>query len=168
MNYLVHALPFLRGCSEPLRPQGVDEAALPYFIAGTAVPDWLVVADRPLRLRSKHVEPFCGDADPVAAAVARGMLQHFCDDAHFHSTRAFAELSLGITATVRDALGDDGGFRPSFLGHVLVEVLLDTAFAASEPGLLDGYYALLDAADPLRVEEIVSRMGSGPPCTSPL
>ena len=59
MNYFAHALPFL------------DR---PYFLAGTAVPDWLTVADRKVRLRSKHVEVFLDDADPCVAAVASGVL----------------------------------------------------------------------------------------------
>ena len=79
MNYFAHALPFL------------DR---PYFVAGTAVPDWLAVADRKVRLRSKHVEAFLDDADPYVAEVAAGILQHLRDDARFHATRAFAETSL--------------------------------------------------------------------------
>jgi hypothetical protein len=57
MNYLAHALPFL------------DD---PYFVAGTAVPDWLMVADRRVRMRPRYVEPWTRDADPLVAAVARG------------------------------------------------------------------------------------------------
>ena len=90
MNYFAHALPFL------------DQ---PYFVAGTGVPDWLTVADRPVRLRSKHAEAFRDDPDPCVAAVAGGVLQHFRDDARFHATRAFAETSLAMTVMVRDALG---------------------------------------------------------------
>ncbi len=82
MNYFAHALPFL------------DR---PYFVAGTAVPDWLAVADRQVRLRSKHAEAFLDDADPCVAEVAGGILQHLRDDAQFHATRAFAETSLELT-----------------------------------------------------------------------
>ena len=82
VNYFAHALPF------------IDR---PCFMAGTAVPDWLRVADRAVRLRSKHVEMFCGDADPCVAEVAAGVLQHLRDDARFHETRTFAETSLELT-----------------------------------------------------------------------
>ena len=37
----------------------------------------------------------------------------------------------------RDALPDDEGFRPSFLGHILVELLLDAALIAANPPRLD-------------------------------
>ena len=82
MNYFAHARPFL------------DQ---PYFMAGTGVPDWLTVVDRRVRLRAKHAEALRHDARPWVAQVAGGVLQHLRDDARFHQTRAFAEISLELT-----------------------------------------------------------------------
>ena len=147
MNYFAHALPFL------------DR---PYFMAGTAVPDWLTVADRKVRLRSKHVEVFLDDADPCVAAVASGILQHLRDDAQFHATRAFVESSLELTSRIRDALGGETGLRPSFLGHLLVELLLDAALAADDPDRLIAYYRVLDEVDASLVEAAVNRMAPQP------
>jgi hypothetical protein len=147
MNYFAHALPFL------------DR---PHFVAGTAVPDWLMVADRKVRVRSKHVEPFCDDADPVVAQTAAGIRRHLSDDARFHATRAFAETSLELTVRSRDALGGETGLRPAFLGHLLTEVLLDAALVAEAPGRLVEYYRALDGVDPGRVEAAVNRMAPRP------
>ena len=147
MNYFAHALPYL------------DD---PYFAAGTAVPDWLTVADRPLRLRRRHVEPHLADADPRLAALAGGIRQHFLDDARFHKTRAFTELSLDLAVTVRDSLADEEGFRPSFLGHLLVEVLLDATLVAEDPRQLARYYAMLDTIDPILIQRLVSRLAPRP------
>jgi hypothetical protein len=147
MNYLAHALAFL------------DR---PYFLAGAGVPDWLAVADRPLRLRSRHAEPLRDDPDPCVAAVAGGVLQHFRDDARFHGARAFAETSLELTVRVRDALGGETGLRPAFLGHLLVELLLDAALVADDPGRLTAYYRALAAVDPGRIEAAVNRMAPRP------
>jgi hypothetical protein len=143
VNYFAHALPYL------------DR---PYLLAGTGAPDWLTVADRPVRLRTKHVEPFCRDPDPEIAAVAGGVLQHLQDDARFHASRAFAETSLAMTVMVREALEGETGMRPAFLGHLLVEVLLDAALIADDPDRLTEYYRILDAVDPIRVESAVNRM----------
>jgi hypothetical protein len=143
MNYFAHALPFL------------DR---PYFMAGTGVPDWLMVADRQVRLRVKHVEPFLADADPVTAAVAGGVLDHLNKDARFHNTRAFAELSWQLTVTARDALQDQYGFRPSFLGHLLVEIFLDAALVQENPQLLERYYRVLEEIEPAKVQDAVNRM----------
>jgi len=143
MNYFAHALPFL------------DR---PYFAAGTGVPDWLPVVARRVRVRRKHVESHLEDGDPIVAEVAGGILQHIGDDARFHETRAFAELVLELTARVRDALDAESGFRPGFLGHLLVEVMLDASLAAENPGKIGEYYRALESVDPNAVEEAVNRM----------
>jgi hypothetical protein len=130
----------------------------PYFLAGTAVPDLLSVVDRRVRVRLKTVQAFKPDGDPRAAAVARGIRQHLVDDDWFHRTPAFAELSWRLTVMVRDALADDAGLRPRFLGHILVEVLLDDALIAAAPARLDAYYAALNTVDPAVVQATVNRL----------
>ncbi len=147
MNYFAHALPFL------------DR---PLFVAGACVPDWLTVADRPLRLRPRHAEAFLDDADPGVAEVAAGVLQHLGDDARFHKTRAFAETSLELAVLVRDALAGDGGMRPAFLGHLLVELLLDATLIADDTARLTQYYQLLDDLDAGQIEAAVNRMAPRP------
>jgi hypothetical protein len=143
VNYYTHGRRFL---------------ADPYFLAGTAVPDWLNVADRRVRVRRKHADPFAQDANPQLAALAGGIVQHHCDDAWFHETRAFHELSLELTLRCRDALPPDEGFRPSFLGHILVEILLDAALIDAEPQRLADYYQALSQVDPQAVQDAVNRM----------
>lgn len=147
MNYFAHGLLYL------------DR---PHFLAGSAVPDWLSISDRRARARRRNVEPFLDDPDPLLADVAAGILQHLDDDRWFHQTRAFAELNLQLTLTVRDVLPADDGFRPSFLGHILVEILLDAALIEQYPQQLDAYYATLAALDPQRVAAAVNRMTSQP------
>ncbi len=142
MNYFAHGQRFLHD---------------PYFLAGTAIPDWLNVADRRVRVRSKHAKTLVNDADPQIAAVARGVVQHHRDDDWFHGTAAFTELSWAFTARVRDALAPDPGLRPSFLGHILVEILLDAVLIAQAPERLEAYYAALETLDPAVVQEAVNR-----------
>jgi len=134
----------------------------PYFVAGTSVPDWLMVADRGARMRVKNVEPWARSRDPVAAAVAGGVLQHLRDDGRFHETRAFVELNLELTAAVREALGDDRGLVPNVLGHLLVELLLDAALAAEAPERLEAYYRALGQVDFLELEAVVNKIGTRP------
>lgn len=143
MNYFAHGVRFL------------DNA---YLMAGTAVPDWLSVADRGLRVRPHRIVPLVNDAEPVAAAVAQGIRQHLEDDDRFHRTRVFAELSLGLTASVRDALDEPAGLRPAFVGHFLVEVLLDAALIAEDVHRAERYYRVLETIDADRVQQAVNRM----------
>jgi len=130
----------------------------PYFLAGTAVPDWLNVVDRRVRVRGKHAQVYANDPDPRLAALARGIAQHHHDDGWFHSTAAFAELSWRLTVRIRDALAPDDGLRPSFLGHILVEILLDAVLIAEEPARLEAYYAAMQTLDAEFVQAGVNRM----------
>ncbi|MEQ8790738.1 MAG: hypothetical protein RIC55_30855 [Pirellulaceae bacterium] len=132
----------------------------PYFLAGTAVPDWLSVVDRKVRARRKNAARFVEDEDPRVAALARGVVQHHHDDDWFHQTRAFVELNLEFTVAIRDRLGADAGFRPSFLGHILVEILLDAVLIEEQPERLDAYYAAMRQLDPQLVGEAVNQMAT--------
>jgi hypothetical protein len=147
MNYLAH---------------GWQYTGEPYVLAGTAAPDWLSVIDRKTRLRSRTAAEFVGDTDPIVASIARGIVQHHADDAWFHATPAFNELSLQFAVEIRALLPGDEGFRPSFLGHILVELLLDRALAEDEPQRLDNYYAALAQLDAKVTQQAISRLATRP------
>ena len=132
----------------------------PYFLAGTAVPDWLCAADRGVRVRSKQAMIRIEDSDSATAAIARGICQHHADDRWFHDSRAFVELSLDFSARIRQALPGEEGLRSWFLGHILVEILLDAALIEEDPERLKNYYAALDDIEPVVVEATVNRIAS--------
>jgi hypothetical protein len=143
MNYFAHGREFIEQ---------------PYVLAGTAVPDWLSVVDRRVRVRSRNARRLVDDPDPRIAAVARGIVRHHDDDQWFHRTPAFAELSWRFTLLVRDALSPDPGLRPSFLGHILVELLLDAALIAEQIEVLEAYYEAVDRLDSGVVADTVHRI----------
>lgn len=144
MNYFAHGRMF------------VDD---PYFVAGTALPDWLSVVDRGVRVRGKHAEPFHAHDDTRLASLARGLSQHHADDGWFHETRAFHELCWAFAHRLREAYPDDDSHRPGFLAHILIEVLLDDALIAAEPERIDTYYAGLATVDAEWVESAVEQLG---------
>jgi len=147
MNYLAHAWRAIHfGSGDP------------YELAGVAVPDWLGVAARRTKCRSRDAAPHADAEDPRLAALARGVLRHHADDAWFHDSPAFGVLSLAFAKRVREALGESSSLRPWFLGHVLVELLLDAELAAREPRLLDDYYERIARVDPEWVAGRVGRM----------
>jgi hypothetical protein len=145
MNYFAHGQRF------------VDQ---PFVLAGTATPDWLNVVDRRMRTRKAKAETFVDDEDTVLASVATGIVQHHSDDQWFHQTRAFAELSLGFTVQIRDLCGQDPGMRPSFLGHIMVELLLDAHLIENEPARLDDYYAAIASVDTAAVAGAINRLAT--------
>lgn len=143
MNYLAHSLECL------------DD---PYEVAGAAVPDWLGMTRPRLRCRARHATPFVDADDPILAAVARGVARHHADDDWFHQTAAFGELTLELARRIRRVTGDDDGMRPSFLGHILVELLLDATIHAEQAARLDRYYEALAGVNPIAVAAAVSLM----------
>lgn len=147
MNYLAHGYRFL------------DR---PYFVAGTAIPDWLNVVDRKVRARSRAARAFVHDPDSAVAEVARGVVQHHADDNWFHRTPAFAELCWKFTAQIRDMLPADDGLRPSFLGHILVELLLDAVLVEEDCSRLDSYYQVIDTIEPTLVNRALNRFATRP------
>ena len=147
MNYFAHGHRF------------VDD---PYFLAGTAVPDWLNVVDRRVRVRRREAERHTAAADPRLSRVAAGIVQHCRDDQWFHATRAFAELSLSLGQLLCAELPADEGFRPHFLAHILVEILLDAALIAERPERLAAYYAAIDSVEGGAVQEAVNQISPRP------
>jgi hypothetical protein len=147
MNYLAHAIRFL------------DR---PNFVAGTAVPDWLSVVDRQVRMRPKLLEPWIDHADSQRADIAAGIQQHLCDDAWFHATRGFAEVTGELGRLFREAVGSDDGFRCGFLGHIVTEMLIDAVLIDDRPDVLAEYYGVLGRVDPQAVEATVNEISPTP------
>lgn len=147
MNCFTHALPFL------------DD---PYMAVGSCLPDWLGAVDRKVRVREKVAEPFCEDDDPLVASLAKGIVQHHRDDHWFHQTDAFAQLSMQLSLECRQRLGDEAGFRPGLLGHIVIELLLDAYLESKYPGKLEAYYQLVESVDPEFVQDTVNRLAKKP------
>ncbi|TWT75622.1 hypothetical protein Pla123a_31320 [Posidoniimonas polymericola] len=151
LNYFAHALPLLR---DPDRTE--------YALAGIAVPDWLGVAAKRTKCRTRHAEPYLQHADTRLSEFAWGVARHHADDQWFHESAAFAQLSLDFARRLREAFADADGMRPWFLGHILVELLLDASLIAREPSLLDEYYEQVATVDAAFVEQTVEQMTGRP------
>jgi hypothetical protein len=143
MNYFAHGIRFL------------DR---PWFLAGTALPDWLSVVNRRVRLRTRHLAPVAAGTSPIEAELAAGAIQHIEDDHWFHKTRAFAEATTQLGRMYRDHLGPDDGFRCGFLGHITCELILDAILIERHPGRLDRYYEALEQLDGRRLAAAISNL----------
>ncbi len=154
MNFFAHGIAFL------------DD---PYFVAGTATPDWLSVADRPVRIRARLIDRYNeaqNNSSSIAVATAEetsfinGARQHLLDDDWFHNQRAFLEISMQLGKMFREALGPDDNFRAGFLGHIVTEMLLDRVLIEQRPQLLDRYYKALAGLDYDFVQETVGKIAT--------
>ncbi len=147
MNYLSHAYRFLQD---------------PYFVAGTSLPDWMSVVDRRNRARSQAAERILEDEDPRVVSLARGVMQHHYDDRWFHQTEHFAMLSARFAVELRKLLVGESGHQAGFVGHIVVELLLDSVLSDDNPDYLMGYYAAIESLDVQFVQSIANRV-----CTKP-
>jgi hypothetical protein len=128
----------------------------PYFVAGTALPDWMSVLDRRNRAKSSIAAEHISHEDEQLAAMARGVMQHHEDDRWFHQTEAFARLSTKFAVELREYVLVS--HQAGFLGHIAVELLLDSVLIEEVPGRLDAYYNALSQLDPVTVESLAQRL----------
>lgn len=148
MNSFAHALPFL------------DKNKC--YSIGCAVPDWLGAVDRRCRVRKNAAGKFIADPDSLVAELAKGIVQHIDDDRWFHSGKAFTELNMVFALELREILGNEAGFRPGFLGHIIIELLLDGFLHETHEGKLDRFYEIVAESSPNSVQDAVNRMATRP------
>lgn len=147
MNFLSHALPYFDS---------------PLLAVATGIPDWMSVVDRKIRVRGKLAQEFVDSEDPELQAVARGVIRHIEDDRWFHATQAFVELNMQLAVELRDLLPGDAGFRPTFVGHILIEMQLDAFWIRDDPSIGQRYYDCLRGVDSKTVERCVNRITGKP------
>lgn len=147
MNYLAHGYRFLD---------------TPEFVAGTAVPDWLSVVDRRVRVRSRRLLAELPTTPAAEQPLMAGMLQHLQDDDTFHRSPGFLLLESEIGVRFRRQMPDPYDHRPGFLGHIVTELLLDAFLAEGQPELLRAYYAALATVDAQQIQQVVNRVATRP------
>ncbi|MEM6691012.1 MAG: hypothetical protein AAF664_16410 [Planctomycetota bacterium] len=147
MNFLAHAAPYLHE---------------PWVAIGSCVPDWLSAVDRKIRARRRMAEEFLDSGDEVLASVATGICHHIDDDRWFHGSEAFTTMNLQLAVELRDLLPGDRGFRPMFVGHILIEMLLDAHRIRRTPEVCDRFYEILSSADHEQTQAAVNKITGRP------
>ncbi len=130
------------------------------MVAGTAVPDWLSVADRKVRVRSRRIHEHLDSLDSDLRTIAEGMLQHLHDDDLFHRSVRFVMLEAELSSRFRRIMPDRFDHRPPFLGHIVIELLLDDFITQQMPEVLDEYYAVLLQVSSLQIQEAVNAVAA--------
>lgn len=147
MNYLAHGYRFLDS---------------PLFLAGTAVPDWLSVADRKVRVRSRHLTARRSSLSVDSEQLVGGMLQHLNDDDLFHRSGVFLMLESEIGSRFRFRMPDPFDHRPGFLGHIVTELMLDAVLAEQQPELLRRYYSAMSEVRSDLIQQTVNLVATRP------
>jgi hypothetical protein len=132
------------------------------MLAGTAIPDWLSVADRRVRMRSRRIRPQLEQLDADSRLVALGTLQHLADDDLFHNSATFLMLEADMTGRFRRQIPDRFDHRPAFLGHITVELLLDWYIYREQSGILDRWYDAMQSVCPQQIQAVVNLLAPQP------
>ena len=69
---------------------------------------------------------------------------------------------MSFAVTLREELPADDGLRPSFLGHILVEILLDNCLATENSRQLADYYKSLEDIEPQEIAAFVQKATGKP------
>ncbi len=107
--------------------------------------------------------PFLESDDATMRDVAGGITSHIRDDRWFHSGETFVRMNLEFAVQLRDLLPGDSGFRPTFVGHILIEMLLDANYLVDDRDKVEAYYALFASLPLAEIEGCVNRI-TGKPC----
>lgn len=143
MNYFCHAIRYLDS---------------PYFAAGVCVPDWLSVVDRKARMRTRKIDASLPELSGNSRELALGIRQHLHDDRWFHGTAAFYRVTAELAAAFRLHLPEGESWRCGFLGHIVMELLLDAALIEQQPRHLQQFYRTLEQVEPELVQQVVSQL----------
>ena len=143
MNYLCHA----RDCLDR-----------PYELLGAILPDWLRILDRRARVRPWMLNGLVISAGDSPALVLRGLRRHFKDDAWFHATPAFSEVTGEIARMIRAVHPDrpERRMRASFYAHLLLEMLLDAWLMEDRPSASRDFAAAIGTLDPTAVADVAA------------
>lgn len=145
MNYFTHAVRYL------------DR---PLFAAGVCVPDWLSVVDRKARVRGKRIEQELSALNDSDREIALGIKQHLDDDRWFHGTPAFYRVTGELARIFKVNLPVEDEWRCGFLGHIIMELLLDSALIEYQPEKLQRFYRVLEEVNHLQVQEVTSALAT--------
>lgn len=145
MNYFTHAIRYL------------DR---PNFAVGVCVPDWLSVVNRKARVRGKTIQGQIASLSPEETELALGIQKHLDDDRWFHGTEAFYRVTGLIARSFRENLPETDAWRCGFLGHIVMELLLDAILIEQDTSTLDAFYDVIGGVDPKFIQVTVSSLAT--------
>lgn len=148
----------------------------PHFLAGLAIPDWLSAGDRGTRVRSRTILERRGSLPGRQQEIADGILRHLDDDRWFHSSAAFVTTTSDIgrafarvlpPAEDRPASTDpmtsaSDRWHCGFLGHLVLELLIDGELSRNNELLLQRYYEQMAKVDMAEVAQTVASVANRP------
>lgn len=129
-------------------------ASAPYYNLGLVLPDLMGMVKRGWKFKQSHLQ---NHLFPVHKAIASGALAHLEMDDWFHNTNFFVKSRSLVKATLEKARVTYPPYRPGFLSHVLLELLVDRLIVMHYPEKASEFYNELANVD---LEKLRSFFGS--------
>ncbi len=127
----------------------------PEIVLGLALPDLLSSG----RARIRRMPPRQSER---YGQLRGGLAMHFAGDTVFHSHPLFLELSRGFGRKIFEFATEPQKYRGSFVGHIFLELWLDSLLV---PASADGFYSLMAEADIAGAETFLALHGVASPGT---
>ncbi len=123
-----------------------QQNADPYYILGIALPDLVKNNNRRWNVHPhKHEAKFA--ENPVFTSIYNGWKRHLTVDHYFHEAPYFLEKSHLITERMRGIPFENKMVKPFMIGHVGLEIMLDTLLLINQKIKGNGFYDSLEKCD---------------------
>lgn len=118
----------------------------PYYILGIALPDLSKNHHRRWNIHpQKHLESYTNN--PHLLSIYKGWQRHLHIDHHFHESEYFNKNSHLITERIRTIPLENKVVKPFMLGHIGLELVLDTLLIKNNKLEVDSFYEKLNACN---------------------
>lgn len=122
-----------------------------YFTVGAATPDLLSIYNSQLRIKQRHLKRLNEEeAGRITPPFLDGLQRHFFADGIFHTSPLFHQETKRISNMLVEYFPDLDIQRKFFIGHILLELMLDKVLINLHPGILESYYGHFEALQPFR------------------
>lgn len=127
------------------------------FVSGTCTPDLMSIFNRTMRVKHhSQVIPLGSET------FYQGVLRHYAADKAFHSCDFFLEESHNIALFLRKSFPSEQVHRTFFVGHVLVELLIDKILIGQDERLVGDFYAHLEVVSPQTLSQTTQHFVTQP------
>lgn len=128
----------------------------PEFHLGLVLPDMVRISNKTLRLK-----PIAEPLTLLESPMQVGMNLHFDSDHFFHNTEFFKQGSTRLTELAR-SFPFQQITRSSFIGHILLELLLDRWLLIHQPAQGHSFYKSLSEVNPIVLSDLFNSQEKQP------
>lgn len=129
-----------------------------YYVLGVALPDLVKNHNRRWNMHPKKMEAEWAK-NPIFQSIYNGWLKHLLIDEYFHNSDFFIQESHKISEKIRSLDLENKHLKPFMVGHIGLELILDTLLITENKIDPHQFYKHLSACKANDIEEFISLNG---------